>query len=54
MLQFTREMRANVAPMDLSAAVEQAVEFASKVATDLGVRCDVDGPESTLVLGMTR
>jgi signal transduction histidine kinase len=43
-LQFTREINVDVEPMDLAAAVEQAVEFASQALRDRGVTCEVQGP----------
>ncbi|CAA9405427.1 MAG: hypothetical protein AVDCRST_MAG64-1960 [uncultured Phycisphaerae bacterium] len=43
-LQFTREMRANVCLMDLPDVLEQAVELAGQAFRDRGVRCVLDGP----------
>jgi signal transduction histidine kinase len=43
-LQFTREMRANVALMDLHEVVAQAIDLASGSLHDRGVRCVLDGP----------
>jgi signal transduction histidine kinase len=43
-LQFTRELRVNIAPADIAAVVEQAVELASPALGDAGVECRVDGP----------
>jgi signal transduction histidine kinase len=43
-LQFTREITANVAPTDLSAVIDQAVEYASHTLQLRSVHCDVSGP----------
>ena len=43
-LQFTREMRANVCLTDLPEVLEQAVELAGPALRDRGVRCVLDGP----------
>lgn len=43
-LQFTREMRANVCLMDLPEVLEQAVELAGPGLRDRCVRCVLDGP----------
>jgi signal transduction histidine kinase len=48
-LQFTREIRADVAEMDLSAVVEQTIELASPQLESRGVRCEGSGPEKMLV-----
>src|SRR5687768_4816724 len=42
-LQFSREINANCAPMDLSVAVDQAVEYAAQSLSDRRVRCTIDG-----------
>jgi signal transduction histidine kinase len=44
-LQFTREMRAVVGPMDLREVVEQAVGLAGDVMVKRGVTCEIVGPE---------
>jgi signal transduction histidine kinase len=44
-LQFTREMRAVVGPMDLREVVEQAVGLAGDVMVRRGVTCEIVGPE---------
>lgn len=43
-LQFTRELRVNIARADIAAVVEQAVELASPALGDAGVECQVEGP----------
>jgi signal transduction histidine kinase len=43
-LQFTREMRANVALMDLHEVVAQSIDLASASLHDRNVRCVLDGP----------
>src|SRR3954464_11907904 len=43
-LQFSREMSANVSLMDLPEVIEQAIELASPALHDRGMRCIVDGP----------
>src|SRR5215207_573830 len=43
-LQFTREMRANVSLMDLPDVLDQAAELASPALRDRGVRLVLDGP----------
>jgi len=43
-LQFSREITANCAPMDLSVAVDHAVEYAAQSLSDRRVRCTIDGP----------
>ena len=43
-LQFSREINANCAAMDLSAAVDQAVEYAAQSLSDRRVRCSIEGP----------
>lgn len=48
-LQFTREIVATPAEMDLREAVEQAVDFAAPSMTHRGVTCTIDGPERLLV-----
>ena len=45
-LQFSREIRADVGPMDLSATVEQAVELASSSMRERDVECEVIGPST--------
>ena len=45
-LQFSREMRANVAPAALAEVVAQAVEYAGRTLADREVTCVVDGPAS--------
>ena len=45
-LQFSREMRANVAPADLAEVVGQAVEYAGRTLAERDVQCVVDGPAS--------
>src|SRR5687767_480133 len=43
-LQFTREIRANVSLTDLPEVLEEAVELAGPALRDRGVRCVLDGP----------
>ena len=43
-LQFTREITANVTTTDLAAVIDQAVEYASASLQMRGVICDVSGP----------
>jgi signal transduction histidine kinase len=43
-LQFTRQMTANIAETDAAQTIEQAVELARPTFAALGVRCDVAGP----------
>src|SRR5688572_26523387 len=43
-LQFTREMRANVSLMDLHEVVAQSIDLASASLRDRNVRCVLDGP----------
>ena len=43
-LQFTREMRANVNRMDLAQVIEQAVDLASQQVEARGITCIVEGP----------
>jgi signal transduction histidine kinase len=50
-LQFTREIHASLAPMDLAEVVTQAVEYAAQSFADRGTTCVVDGPESLPVAG---
>src|SRR5829696_2856628 len=38
-LQFSREISANCVPMDLSATVDQAIEYAAQTLSDRRVRC---------------
>ena len=45
-LQFTREMRATVGPVDLCQLVEQAVGLAGEAMNRRGVTCQIIGPES--------
>jgi signal transduction histidine kinase len=44
-LQFSREMKANVSLMDLGETIEQAVEMATPAFNDRGIRCVLDGPK---------
>lgn len=48
-LQFTREISANVAEMDLRETVEQAVDFAAAATTARNVSVEIEGPQSLLV-----
>jgi signal transduction histidine kinase len=43
-LQFSREMTASVAPMDLPEVLDQAIELATPALRERGVRCVLDGP----------
>ena len=43
-LQFSREMSANVSLMDLPEVIEQSIDLASPALNDRGVRCVLDGP----------
>ncbi len=43
-LQFTREITAVPAPIDLADVVEQAVEYASQATARHGIQCEVQGP----------
>src|ERR1041384_523258 len=43
-LQFSREMSANVSLMDLPDVIEQAIELAGPALHERGVRCILDGP----------
>jgi signal transduction histidine kinase len=43
-LQFSREMSANVSLMDLPEVVEQSIELASPALNERGARCVLDGP----------
>jgi signal transduction histidine kinase len=43
-LQFTREIKANVSGADLAQVIDQAVEFASPTLQMRNVVCDVSGP----------
>jgi signal transduction histidine kinase len=43
-LQFTREITAIPAPIDLADVVEQAVEYASQAIARHGIECRVNGP----------
>src|ERR687896_93266 len=43
-LQFSREISANCVPVDLSATVDQAIEYAAQSLSDRRVRCTIDGP----------
>ena len=58
-LQFSREMRANMQPGDLAEVVSQSVEYASRAFDEKAVRCVVDGPTTlpvafdSLLLGQT-
>ena len=45
-LQFTRDIAAQLQPIDLARIVAQAVEDASKAMSDRNVRCEVCGPSS--------
>ena len=49
-LQFTREIVAHVVPADLTAVIQQAVEFASHTLQMREVRCEVSGPRAMPVL----
>lgn len=42
-LQFTRDLRANLQRSDLAAVVEQAVELASKTMDERNVKCEISG-----------
>jgi signal transduction histidine kinase len=48
-LQFSREIKINVSPMDLAGVVQQAVELTSQQASDANVTVDVSGPESLVI-----
>ena len=48
-LQFTREIRACIISMDLRAAVDEAVEYASQAMSDRAVTCEVTGPERLMI-----
>ena len=48
-LQFTREIHADVAEMDLSAVIEQTIEIASLQLESRGIRCESSGPATMLV-----
>jgi signal transduction histidine kinase len=48
-LQFSREIKINVSPMDLSGVVQQAVELTSQQAMNANVTVDVSGPESLVI-----
>ena len=43
-LQFTREMSANVSLMDLPEVIDQAAELASPALRDRGIQLAIDGP----------
>ena len=43
-LQFTREIAATPAPMDLAETVAQSIEYAAPAMADRNVQCVVDGP----------
>lgn len=43
-LQFTREMSANIVEMDLADAVEQAVDLIAERFKAKGIACEIDGP----------
>jgi two-component system sensor histidine kinase HydH len=45
-LQFTRELRLNIAPADIAAVVEQTVELARPALVDNRVDCRIEGPAS--------
>jgi signal transduction histidine kinase len=49
-LGFSREMRANLAEMDLGEVVEQTVELASAAAARKGIRINVDGKRPIAIL----
>jgi signal transduction histidine kinase len=53
-LQFTREMRAVVGPMELREVVEQAVGLAEGVLEKRGVKCEIVGPEMLEVVADSR
>jgi two-component system sensor histidine kinase HydH len=48
-LQFTREITANIGEMELREAIEQAVDFATPSMTHRNVTCTIDGPAKLLV-----
>jgi signal transduction histidine kinase len=48
-LQFTREIVANPAPMELRAAIDEAVELAQQQLQTRGVVCEVSGPPTLMV-----
>ena len=48
-LHFTREITANLTEIDLSVAVEQAVDLARGTIDARGLNCEVDGPASLTV-----
>ncbi len=48
-LQFTREIRATVVPMDLAEVVNQSVELAEPSMREHGVQCHVTGPAAMQV-----
>ncbi len=43
-LQFTREIRANIAEMNLDEAIQEAIEFAAQQLSTRNVICEVNGP----------
>jgi signal transduction histidine kinase len=45
-LQFTRELRINLALADIAGVVEQTVDLAGGALVDAGVECRVEGPPS--------
>jgi signal transduction histidine kinase len=45
-LQFTRELHVQPAPVDLAEVVAQAVEYAAVAMADRGVTCAVEGPSA--------
>jgi signal transduction histidine kinase len=49
-LQFTREIVAHVAPVDLALVIDQAVEFASLTLQSRNVNCQVNGPRPMPVM----
>lgn len=49
-LQFTREIRANIAPMDLRETIEQAMDFAAPRLQSREIDCQIAGPQSLEIL----
>jgi signal transduction histidine kinase len=48
-LQFSREIKINVSPMDLAGVVHQAVELTSQQAMNANVAVEIIGPDSLLI-----
>jgi signal transduction histidine kinase len=48
-LQFSREIKINVSPMDLAGVVQQAVELTSQQALNASVTVEVSGPDSLMI-----